>query len=61
MSKSAVIFLSLTLLALATLWIDPLLSSDSRSLVKFAAGLFGGLTLVALVIGRRIRFDPQLR
>lgn len=44
--------LSLTLLPEAVAWRLP---------VKVGALVFGGSCLIALVIGRRIKFDPVLR
>lgn len=61
MSKAALSFFILTIMALA---VDQLLptSMDSISLiVKLAAGTFIILMVIALIIGRRIKFDPILR
>jgi hypothetical protein len=61
MSKAAVSFFILTIMALA---VDQLLSPsmDTFSLVvKSIAGVFAVLFVVALVLGRRIKFDPVLR
>ncbi|MBM7062567.1 hypothetical protein JQX08_17780 [Pseudomonas sp. UL073] len=61
MSKSAVLFLILTVLAVALLWLDPLPGSELRNLFKVAGGLCASLFVLALLAGRRIKFDPQLR
>ncbi len=61
MSISALTFLILTLLTLA---VDMLFITESMSLdvvTKGACGVFACLFVVALVIGRRIKFDPILR
>jgi hypothetical protein len=61
MSKAALSFLILTIMAIA---IDQLLppSMDTVSIVtKTASGVFASLFLAALFVGRRIKFDPVLR
>jgi hypothetical protein len=61
MSKAALSFLILTIMAIA---IDQLLppSMDTVSIAtKTACGVFAGLFLAALFVGRRIKFDPVLR
>ena len=61
MSKAAISFLILALMALAA---DQLLvpSMDTMStLAKAAAGVFASLFVAALFVGRRIKFDPVLR
>jgi len=61
MSKAALSFLILAIMALA---VDQLLptSMDTLSTVaKSAAGIFASLFIAALFIGRRIKFDPVLR
>jgi len=61
MSKAALSFLILTLMALAA---DQLLphSMDTLSMVaKTCAGIFASFFVMALIVGRKIKFDPVLR
>lgn len=61
MSKAAVSFFILAIMALA---VDQLLPASLEAFsiaVKSAAGIFSALFIVALVLGRRIKFDPVLR
>lgn len=61
MSKSALSFLILAFMAVA---VDLLLPAQAQMLSiasKIAAGLFGSLFVVALIVGRRFKFDPVLR
>lgn len=61
MSKAALSFFILTIMALA---VDQLLPTSMESIsliVKLAAGTFITLMVIALIIGRRIKFDPVLR
>ncbi|MGE6385907.1 PA3371 family protein [Pseudomonas sp. NPDC078416] len=61
MSKAAISFLILAVMALAA---DQLLAPSMESLstlVKAAAGIFASLFVAALFVGRRIKFDPVLR
>lgn len=61
MSRAAVSFFILAIMALA---VDQLLPSSMETtslIVKLAAGSFGILLIFALVVGRRIKFDPVLR
>lgn len=59
MSKIALGFL---MLALSCLALDVFISTNTLGdLPLIAAAIFFGCWLVALVIGRRIKFDPQLR
>ncbi|MFK3795331.1 MULTISPECIES: PA3371 family protein [unclassified Pseudomonas] len=61
MSKAALSFLILTLMALAA---DQLLTPSMEPfgmIAKTSAGVFASLFLLALVAGRRIKFDPVLR
>ncbi|GAB7532844.1 hypothetical protein PS3A_52600 [Pseudomonas sp. 3A(2025)] len=61
MSKSALSFLILTLMAIA---VDLLLPEQALSLnilTKVTAGVFASLFFGALIIGRRFKFDPVLR
>lgn len=61
MSRSAVLLLIMTLLSLSTLWLGPGLEESSAMALKFATGFFGLAFLVALMAGRRFKFDPVLR
>jgi hypothetical protein len=61
MSKAAISFLILALMALAA---DQLLAPSMETvgtLAKAAAGIFAILFVAALFVGRRIKFDPVLR
>ncbi|WP_455914939.1 PA3371 family protein [Pseudomonas syringae] len=61
MSKAAISFLILAVMALAT---DQLLAPSmetTSTLAKAAAGIFASLFVAALFVGRRIKFDPVLR
>lgn len=60
MSKAALSFLMLTLASTAAVWLFP--HTQHWVLAgKLSAGLFGLLFLGALLIGRKIKFDPVLR
>ncbi|ARS46977.1 hypothetical protein PSMEN_00735 [Ectopseudomonas mendocina] len=61
MSRSAVILLIMTLLSLASLWLMPGLGEPVSLLLKGAAAIFGLGFLLALMLGRRFKFDPVLR
>lgn len=61
MSKAAISFLILALMAVAA---DQLLIPSMETisvLAKAAAGIFASLFVAALFVGRRIKFDPVLR
>ena len=61
MSKAALSFLILAIMAVAT---DQLLppSMDALGVVtKVATGVFAVLFIAAMFVGRRIKFDPVLR
>jgi hypothetical protein len=61
MSKSALLFIVLTLMVVA---FDLLLPPETATLsyaAKIAAGLFFCSFLIALMLGRRFKFDPVLR
>ncbi|MBD8600466.1 hypothetical protein QWI18_10345 [Pseudomonas sp. W2Oct36] len=61
MSKAAISFLILAVMALAT---DQLLAPSMETmstLAKAAAAIFASLFVAALFVGRRIKFDPVLR
>jgi type III secretory pathway component EscV len=61
MSKSALSFLVLALMAIVIDMLLPLDANAMSSLLKIASGLFVMLFIVALVVGRKIKFDPLLR
>lgn len=61
MSKSALSFLILALLAMAIDVSLPLDENTASTVLKIAMGLFAGLFVVALVVGRKFKFDPVLR
>lgn len=61
MSRSAAVLLIMTLASLAALWLSPELEAGVALALKGASGLFGLAFLVALLAGRRIKFDPVLR
>jgi hypothetical protein len=61
MSKAAISFLTLALMAVAA---DQLLLPSMETLstlAKAGAGVFAILFIAALFVGRRIKFDPVLR
>ena len=51
----------MTLSSLAALWLSPGLEEGFALLLKGASVVFGLGFLVALMAGRRIKFDPGLR
>ncbi|WP_084266232.1 PA3371 family protein [uncultured Pseudomonas sp.] len=59
MTKSAWLFLTLALAA-AGLGLN-VASQDAQTVSFVAAGVFGSLWVLAIIIGRRIKFDPVLR
>ncbi|BCG26027.1 hypothetical protein TUM18999_42180 [Pseudomonas tohonis] len=61
MSKSAVLFLFISLLLTLTLWLEPWQATWPAAAVKVALGASGVLLLVALMVGKRVKFDPVLR
>ncbi|TRO41631.1 PA3371 family protein [Pseudomonas sediminis] len=61
MSRSAVLLLIMTLSSLAALWLSPALHEGVALLLKGSSVVFGAGFLVALMAGRRIKFDPVLR
>ena len=58
MSKIA---LGLLMLALSSLALDVFAGNEFGNLPLIAAAVFFACWLVALIIGRRFKFDPQLR
>ena len=61
MSKSALSFLILALMAVAGDLLLPEPAQTFSSLLKIAAGVFACLFVAALFVGRRFKFDPVLR
>ncbi len=61
MSRSAVLLLIMTLSSLAVLWLSPALYEGIALLLTGGCVVFGAGFLVALMAGRRIKFDPVLR
>jgi membrane protein implicated in regulation of membrane protease activity len=61
MSKSALSFIILALMAIAVDYQLPDTAEGLSSVAKIAAGTFSILFVVALVLGRRFKFDPVLR
>jgi hypothetical protein len=59
MTKSAWLFLTLALAAVG-LGLN-VLSQDVQTIAFVAAAVFGSFWLLAIIIGRRIKFDPVLR
>jgi hypothetical protein len=60
-SRSAILLLIITLSSLAVLWLSPALDEGVALLLKGGCVVFGAGFLVALMAGRRIKFDPVLR
>ena len=61
MSKSALSFIILAIMAVAVDLLLPASAQSFSSVMKIAAGLFSVLFVVALILGRRFKFDPVLR
>lgn len=61
MSKSALSFLILALMAVAADFLLPETAQTFSSVLKIGAGVFVSLFVAALFIGRRFKFDPVLR
>lgn len=59
MTKPAWLFLCLTLAAGLFGLNTP--SQDGQTTALIAAGVFAGLLVLTLIVGRRIKFDPVLR
>jgi len=59
MTKPAWLFLLLTLAA-SVLGLN-LSPGDAQGIAFVASGVFGSLFVLALIIGRRFKFDPVLR
>lgn len=61
MSKSALCFLSLTLICSAFTFADATSMPFWEMAAKAGIGIFGLLFVASLFVGRRIKFDPVLR
>lgn len=61
MSKSALSFLILTVMSIAVDLLLPAQAVEGNLLAEIAVGVFASLFVGALVVGRRIKFDPVLR
>ncbi|CAN7623795.1 PA3371 family protein [Pseudomonas sp. TUM22785] len=61
MSKSAVLFLMLSLVFTLTLWLEPWQAAWPAAAVKVALATSGVLFVAALMVGKRVKFDPVLR
>ncbi|MDB6051126.1 MAG: hypothetical protein JWR17_3872 [Pseudomonas sp.] len=61
MSKSALSFLILAVMAIALDISLPFDENVASLVLKIATGTFLVLFVVALVVGRKIKFDPLLR
>ncbi|KPC33188.1 Uncharacterized protein ABJ99_2045 [Pseudomonas syringae pv. cilantro] len=61
MSKPALSFLVLAIMALVVGLLLPPQEQVVSVVANIIAGLFAGLFLVALFVGRRFKFDPVLR
>lgn len=61
MSKSALCFLSLTLICSAVTFADAMSMPFWEMAAKAGIGIFGLLFVASLLVGRRIKFDPVLR
>ncbi|MFJ3524199.1 PA3371 family protein [Pseudomonas sp. NPDC090203] len=61
MSKAALSFLILSIMAIATDQLLPTSMDTLGAIAKVSAGLFACLFVMALIVGRRIKFDPVLR
>jgi len=61
MSKSALSFLVLALMAIVIDMLLPLNADAMSSLLQITSGLFIVLFILALIVGRKIKFDPLLR
>ncbi|MDY7561081.1 hypothetical protein QN382_22180 [Pseudomonas sp. 10B1] len=61
MSKAALSFLILAVMALALDISLPYGEKVADMILKSATGIFFTLFVIALIVGRRIKFDPLLR
>ncbi|ALU61566.1 hypothetical protein ACA40_17490 [Pseudomonas syringae pv. lapsa] len=61
MSKSALSFLVLAIIAVVVDLLLPVNAQAMSIAANIAAGVFASLFVVALFVGRRFKFDPVLR
>ncbi|WP_296262603.1 MULTISPECIES: PA3371 family protein [unclassified Pseudomonas] len=61
MSKAALSFLILAVMAIAIDQLLPVSMDTMGTVAKTGAGVFASLFVAALFVGRRIKFDPVLR
>ncbi|RMO81608.1 hypothetical protein ALQ33_00077 [Pseudomonas syringae pv. philadelphi] len=61
MSKTALSFLVLAIMALVVDLLLPPQAQVVSVVATIVAGLFAGLFVIALFVGRRFKFDPVLR
>ncbi|KPX49601.1 PA3371 family protein [Pseudomonas syringae pv. tagetis] len=61
MSKSALSFLALAIMAVVVDLLLPVNAKGMSIAANAAAGVFASLFVVALFLGRRFKFDPVLR
>jgi Gpi18-like mannosyltransferase len=61
MSKTALSFLILAIMAIAVNQLLPSSMDALSTVAKSTAALFGCLFVIGLVLGRKIKFDPVLR
>jgi hypothetical protein len=61
MSKAALTFLILSIMSVATVQLLPASMDILSAVAKAGAGIFASLFVAALIVGRRIKFDPVLR
>lgn len=61
MSKSALSFAILTLMAVVVSYLIPDQAPAFTTLARITAGVFLTLFIAALIVGRRFKFDPVLR
>ncbi|SDI26826.1 hypothetical protein SAMN05216588_1145 [Pseudomonas flavescens] len=61
MSKPAVLFLLMALVSASLLWIGPGHAEWLSAAAKVVLSISGVSLAVALLIGKRVKFDPVLR
>jgi uncharacterized membrane protein len=61
MSKAAMVLLVLAFVCCGVVLYAPLSNMAVIGMLKLATGLLVGMFVVALAMGRRIKFDPVLR
>ncbi|WP_165676631.1 PA3371 family protein [Metapseudomonas otitidis] len=61
MSKSALICLMVCVLCTVGLWLEPGETAWLAQALKIGLATSGGLLVLALLVGKRVKFDPVLR